>query len=160
MAAIKMTLRTGRKGFTLIEMLVVMAIIAMLLGASIPFTSNFGRGLRIKTSSRAVLETLRVAKSNAIAKRKKYSVVFDVDNKEYWIEDFEDKPCEKKHRLPAAVEFASKDKNSDPISFQDDRVIFYPTGRLEEGGSIDIMDKQGTAKTIFIIGNTGRISID
>ncbi|MBU1061775.1 MAG: prepilin-type N-terminal cleavage/methylation domain-containing protein [Candidatus Omnitrophica bacterium] len=152
----------GRAGFTLVEMLVVLAIIAMLLGISVPFTSQFGKGLRIKTASRAILASLRVAKSNAITYRKKYSVVFDVENSQYWIEDSEGKVFERKRDLPSSIKFEIQDeKEPDPITFEDDRVIFYSTGAIEgASGSVTITDRQGNAKTISILGSTGNIRIE
>lgn len=151
-----------RQGFTLVEMLVVLAIIVMLLGISIPFTSGFGKALRIKTTARAILGTLRVARSNAITYREKHTVIFDVENSEYWIEDSEGKIFERKRRLASSVKFkVQDDEESDPITFEDDKVIFYPTGAIEgASGSVIITDRRGNSKTISIIGSTGKITID
>lgn len=153
---------TGRRAFTLVEMLVVLAVIAMLLGISLPFTAGFGKGLRIKTAARAILGTLRVAKSNAITHREKYAVIFDVENNEYWIEDSEGRTLERKRRLPGSIKFEVHDtEGQDPITFEDDRVVFYSTGAVEgTSGSVTITDRQGNSRTISIIASTGRIRID
>jgi len=150
------------KAFTLVEMLVVLAIIAMLLGLSLPFTSAFGKGLRIKTTARAIVGVLRLARSYAITYRNKYIVRFDVDNNSYWIEDMDGKLIDKKYFLPSSVKFSIPgDEKKDPISFQDDRIVFYPSGAIEDpGGFITISDKQGGSRTISIIGSTGKISVD
>ena len=151
-----------KHAFTLVEMLVVLAVMAMLLGISIPFTSGFGKGLRIKTTARAILGTLRVARSNAVTHRKERAVIFDVENGEYWVEDPDGRILERKRRLPSAIKFQVKDnEESDPITFEDDRVIFFPTGAIEgSSGSITITDRQGGSRTITILGSTGKISID
>lgn len=143
--------RTGR-GFTLVEMLVVLAVMAMLLAISVPFTSGFGKGLRIKTAARGILGTLRVARSNAITYRKKYTVIFSRAGNEYWIEDPDGRIFEQKRRLPASIKLES--------SFEDDKVIFYSTGAVEgSSGSITVTDKAGTSKIISIIASTGKITI-
>ena len=151
-----------KHAFTLVEMLVVLAVMAMLLGISIPFTSGFGKGLRIKTAARAILGTLRVARSNAVTYRKEYAVIFDVDNGEYWIEDPDERIFERKRRLPSAIKFKVEgDEESDPITFADDKVIFYPTGAIEgSSGSITITDRRGGTRTISIIGSTGKITVE
>ncbi len=151
-----------KQGFTLVEMLVVLAVIALILSLSIPFTSGFGKGLRLKTSARAILGTLRVAKSNAITYREKYIVFFDKDNEAYWIEDNEGRLFERKRDLPPSIKFKNPDsEDTDPITFEDDKVVFYSTGAIEGGsGSITISDKQGNSKTISIIGSTGKIRIE
>ena len=159
----EMISRTGRRAaFTLVEMLVVLAIIAMLLGISLPFTSGFGKGLKIKTSARAILGTLRVARSNAVTYREKYSVIFDVDSGEYWIEDSDDRIVEKKRRLPSSIEFKiPDDEEADPVTFEDDEVVFYTTGSAKgASGSITITDRQGTSRSISIIASTGKITVE
>lgn len=149
-------------GFTLVEMLVVLAIIGMLLGISIPFTSQFGKGLRIKTAARAISSTLRLARSDAITYRKKHIAFFDVEKGEYWVENAEGEIAEKKRRLPSSIEFklsSDAEEETDPITFEDDKIVFYPTGGIEgTSGSITITDKQGTSKTISVIGSTGKIT--
>ncbi len=151
-----------KQAFTLVEMLVVLAVITLILGLSLPFTSGFGKGLRLKTAARAILGTLRVAKSNAITYRQKYVVFFDKDNSEYWIEDDEGKLFERKRRLPPSIKFEDRsEEDADPITFEGDRVAFYTTGAIEEGsGSVTITDKQGNSKTISIIGSTGKIRVE
>lgn len=152
---------TPKRAFTLMEMLVVLAIIALLLGISVPFTSGFGKSLRITTAARALSGTLRVARSNAITYREKYFVIFDVENGEYWLEDSEGRIFEKKRKLPSSVKFeVQDDEESDPITFENDRVTFYSTGAIEgPSGSITITDRQGASKTISILGSTGSITI-
>lgn len=149
-------------GFTLVEMLVVLAIIGMLMGISLPFTSSFGKGLKIKTTARAIAGVLRVAKSNAVTLRKNYSVVFDVKKDEYWIEDASGQVYEKKYSLPASIKFEVKDnKEADPVTFKDDKATFNPSGGMEEsGGSVTFTDKQGDSRTISVIGSTGKISVN
>lgn len=142
-------------------MLVVLAIIAMLLAVSVPFTAGFGKGLRLKTAARAILSTLRVAKSNAITYREEQKVIFDVKNGEYWIQDSDGRIFEQKRRLPSSIRFMLKDDTSDPVTFEEDTVVFYPTGSIKgANGSITITDNQGDSKTVTIVGSTGKISIE
>lgn len=143
-------------------MLVVLAIMAMLMGVSLPFTSGFGKGLKIKTTARAILGTLRLARSNAITHRGEYSVIFDASSGEYWIEDPEGGILEKKYRITSAIKFKiPDDENADPITFEGDKVVFYPTGGAKGStGSITISDKRGQSRVISIITGTGKITIE
>jgi len=143
-------------------MLVVLAVVAMLLGISIPFTARFGKGLRIKTAARAILGTLRVAKSNAITYRKKHAVIFDAENGEYWIEDSEGRIVDRKRRLPPSIKFKiHDDEEGDPITFEGDKVVFYSTGAIEGNtGLVAITDREGNTKIVSILGSTGKISIE
>lgn len=151
-----------KPGFTLVEMLVVLAIIGMLMGISIPFVSGFGKGLRIKTASKSITGVLNLAKSNAMTFRRNYYVAFDVDHGRYWIEDYDGKIYDKKHSLPSSVKFQIQgDAVSDPITFEMDKVGFAPDGSVINGaGSITFTDKEGSAKTISILGSTGKINVE
>jgi len=153
------------KAFTLVEMLVVLAIIAMLLGISLPFTAGFGKSLRMKTAARAILGILRVARSNAITYRERYAVVFDVENSAYWIEDSNGAIFEKKYRLPRSIEFRvptnEGEEESDAVTFEDDKVIFRSTGAIQgPSGSLTITDRRGDSRTISIAGSTGKTTIE
>jgi len=154
--------QTGKRAFTLVEMLVVLAIIGMLLGISLPFTSGFGKGLRIKTTARAIVGMMHVARSNAITLRKNYSVVFDVRNSRYWIEDSTGQIFEKKYNLPVPLKFKIKDnEEADPVTFENDRVIFNSSGAIEgASGSVTFTDKQGDSRTISVTASTGKITVN
>ena len=83
----EMTLATGkdketRSAFTLMEMLVVMAVIVILLGISIPFFSGFTKGTKLKTAAQDITASLNAARGMAITYRKSYSVVFDYSEKQ------------------------------------------------------------------------------
>ncbi len=153
---------SASRSFTLVEMLVVLAVIAMIMGISIPFVASFGKGLRLKTSARGISGAMRVAKSNAITYRDEYSVVFDIENSSYWIEGPDSEIVDKKNKLSTSVGFrVPEDEEADPITFEDDRVIFLPNGSLQgHSGSVIISDKRGDSKAISVIGSTGKIKID
>nr|MBU1327856.1 GspH/FimT family pseudopilin [Candidatus Omnitrophota bacterium] len=152
----------GIGAFTLVEMLVVLAIIAMIMAISVPFTSGFGKGLRIKTTARAIAGIIHVARSNAVTFRKNYSVVFDVKKSQYWIEDETNHIYEKKYFLPGPIKFEIKgDEEADPVTFENDKITFNSSGAVEgASGAITFTDKQGGSRTISVIGATGKITIN
>lgn len=151
----------NRRAFTLIEMLIVLAIIAMIMVISVPFTASFGKGLSIKTTARAIAGVMRVARSNAVTFRKNYSLVFDVKKRQYWIEDEAGQLYEKKYNLPGPIGFLVKNsEDSDPVTFENDRVTFNPSGSVAgSDGSVTLTDKQGDSRTIYVTGATGKILI-
>ncbi|MFA5388950.1 MAG: prepilin-type N-terminal cleavage/methylation domain-containing protein [Candidatus Omnitrophota bacterium] len=151
----------NKKAFTLVEMLIVLAIMAMIMVTSVPFTSNFGKGLKIKTTARAIAGVMRVAKSNAVTLRKNYSAVFDVKKSMYWIEDDTGRIYEKKYSLPSSVKFeVAGDESADPVTFENDKVTFDASGAIKgSGGSVSIVDKQGGSRNISALGAAGKITI-
>ena len=62
--------------FSLIELLVVVALIGILLGITLPSFMNMGEGLSMQTAVQQLTSTLSLARQWAIAHREETSVVF------------------------------------------------------------------------------------
>lgn len=75
-----------QKGFSLVELMVVVAIIAVMALASTP---NIVTGLpkyRVKNAARDLASKMRKARSIAVKKHRDVNVVFDTDNNRYSID--------------------------------------------------------------------------
>lgn len=148
-----MILKIGNKGFTLAEMIVILAIIGIILGMSLPFFSQSISSARLKTAVRDIVATLSTARSYAITKRAECSVVFDLEREEYWIEIL-GSVLEKRSKAPEGIDLVD-------TTFSSRRVNFLPTGALiGASGSITIMDKGGRTKLVRVINVTGKIKVE
>lgn len=72
-------------GFSLMEIMVVLAIIAVLSSISAPALRGFAATRRLKTAAEAVADTLTFARDMAITERNTHLVVFDMDANRYWL---------------------------------------------------------------------------
>ncbi len=79
-------LRGIRGGFTLVELLIVIAIITIAALTAIPMMSS-AASVQIRSAANMLTADLEYAKSMAISRAQKYSVVFDKDAESYRIED-------------------------------------------------------------------------
>jgi prepilin-type N-terminal cleavage/methylation domain-containing protein len=70
------THRTTQRGFTLVELLVVVAIMAVLLGLTIPAFQGTGRGGKLRTAVFQVNSHMNLARQMAITTRQNVYVVF------------------------------------------------------------------------------------
>lgn len=73
--------RVGAAGFTLLEMLVVMAIIAATLAVAIPALRKPPDSLRLETAARTVSSVLRLARAEAIARNREIAMEIDTDSR-------------------------------------------------------------------------------
>jgi len=61
-----MTVKRTQRGFTLIEMMVTVTIIAVMLGVGVPSFRNFIAGQKVKSASHDLMTALVLARSEAI----------------------------------------------------------------------------------------------
>ena len=82
----------NKKGFTLIEMLVVVLIIAVMIGVAIPKFVSHQKRTSVKLAARSVSSTIRLANSKALSLRTDHLAVFNLDedgngNETIWVQD-------------------------------------------------------------------------
>lgn len=73
-------------GFTLVEIIVVVVIISIAAVMAVPLLSS-AADMQLRSAGNIVAADMEYAKSMAISRQKSYSVVFDVNNDSYEIQD-------------------------------------------------------------------------
>lgn len=73
-------IKKNHKGFTLIEALMVIALIGIALAVSAPYLVNSIRGQRIRTASRTMAMSAKYARSMAVLNQTDVSIEFDLEN--------------------------------------------------------------------------------
>ncbi len=73
------------RGFTLIEIMLVLTLITILTSMMAPSLRGFAASTRLKTSAHAIRDMLNFARDMAITERTAYLVVFDLDRNRYWL---------------------------------------------------------------------------
>jgi len=78
--------RIVRHGFTMIELLIVMAILAITAAIVVPMASSAG-SMQLRAALNVVAADLEYAKSMSISRGQRYSIVFDRTTESYRIAD-------------------------------------------------------------------------
>jgi type IV fimbrial biogenesis protein FimT len=63
------------KGFTLVEMMVVIAIMAIVSAIAVPNFYSYAAGMKLRSASRDLYSTLQKTRANAIRDNRRWSVV-------------------------------------------------------------------------------------
>ncbi len=141
------------RGFTLLEVIVVLILFALSTALVIPSLSRFSKGIALKGCAKKVSAILRYCRSEAVNRGKIYQILFDSESQEVkvqsmpWMEEEgseekkEEKVPEKRYSLPDPVHI--KEVKVDSTRYPSDlpAIEFYPNGG-SNGGSI-LLDSPG-----------------
>ncbi|TET83219.1 prepilin-type N-terminal cleavage/methylation domain-containing protein, partial [candidate division TA06 bacterium] len=77
----------GSRGFTMIELMVVIGIIGVMTAISIPFYIGYRPKLLLNQASNKVLASVRLARAAAVAEARPHTIYFSWDNEAYKMDD-------------------------------------------------------------------------
>ena len=145
-----------KRGVTLVELVVVMAIIAIGAAFVAPNIGAWIPNYRLRSASRDVTSALRMAQMKAISNNTQYQVSFNPgagshilqyqDTGGNWIDDG------KPQTLPKGVLISG-------ITFPGNNAQFNPNS-TSSTGSITLTNTKGSTKTITLTTSTGKVSVN
>jgi prepilin-type N-terminal cleavage/methylation domain-containing protein len=77
---------SDERAFTLVEIMVVVALIVLIMGIAIPSILNVGR-ISSNAAIRGIATTLKETYNSTMVKGRVHRVVWDLENSEYWVEE-------------------------------------------------------------------------
>jgi len=139
-------------GFTLVELLVVMAIAGLLLAVAPPLISSALPGVELKAAARRTAAGLRLAREVAIANGRDAAWVIDIEHNSYRIDG-----DRRRGRLPGGIDIqlvaAEDEMQSDSVG----AVRFFPDG-TSTGGRV-ILKRGDAGYQVGVNWLTGRILV-
>jgi general secretion pathway protein H len=151
-ARARMSGRGGERGVTMIELLVVVAIMGVIAAIVIP---RFGGGVsttELKSAARQVASGLRLARSEAMASRQERFVTLDLEHRRFMVGS-----DQRAHALPRDVELKLFTAQKDLVDDKVGAIRFYPDGG-SNGGRVTI--SAGERKfEVDVDWLTGRVAI-
>ena len=158
--------REMQKGFSLIELIIVMAIIGLLAAIAGPNIFIWRETLDCRSSARDVSIKLRNARSRAITENKQDGLEVDTVNGQYrlrqgdravnspWADVAQTPPVGEWIPLPGKVAFSTVNVPAPVIAFNPNG-----TSNVAASGDIRIHDKAGTIRFEVTVTSFGKISI-
>lgn len=144
-----------RKGFSLIEIVVVLVIIGILTGIAIPVYLNMKPSINLSGATRQVMGDLMWARMQAISQNNEFKIFF-LDNHRYQILDDDDNDG----NIDNGETTITKDiqeKYEDVTFSSTASPIFQPRGNAS-GATITLTNASGTK--VITVALTGRVKIN
>ena len=147
------------RAFTLVEILVVMAIIGIILSTSLPSLSRYAGQVRLKTTARELMGLLSLARSSAITSRSSRTVVINPEGGEAVIQESLEDDEPRRVRLHASLDVRVQISGQDGPVEGEAQITFQPSGSLL-GRSVAItLSNSSRSQIISITGVTGALSL-
>lgn len=135
----------SQKSFTLIEILIVIGIIIILAGISIPMFRNYQPTLQLNGAVRNLISDLRYAQQLAVTEQDEYCVRFFPSEKKYQIIQCQDPEAEE---ILETISFKGIDSITADFSHNEAR--YNPYGAVTEAGNITLTNIEGKEKIIEV----------
>jgi general secretion pathway protein H len=141
-----------QRGVTLLELLIVLAIMAIVAAFTIPMFGGPLSTSELRLAARELAAGLRLAQSEAVSQRRETFLVLDVAGKRFKIDN-----DPREHKLPDKAELKLFTAQNDLVSDAVGAIRFFPDGG-SNGGRITVAS--GTRKfDVDIDWLTGRVAI-
>ena len=127
-----------RAGFTMLETIVVLAIVSLAVGMGTQLLRPPSGKLKLESATRAFCATLRATRSRAIATNMETAVVIDLLDKSYA------SPVGAVGRLPAEAEISLDIANTQRLSERSGAISFFPDG-TSTGGDVTVLTSTARA---------------
>lgn len=128
---------TRHSGFTLLEMLVVLALLAMVYALIPPMIAVGGSTTELKAGARQVAAGLRKARSQAIVSRGEATLTLDVEARSFRLSG-DDKP----RNLPRQAQIGVYTAQGEVVDANTAAIRFYPDGSSTGGRVTLAMDER------------------
>lgn len=153
------------RGFTLIELIIVIAIIGTLSVAALPFYRSWIASTEYRTAARDFAGALRLAKGRAISNNREYELSVNLATDVYLIREGERATGSSSWttvagglNVPESVDLRGDDCTEN--SNTDFSVQFNPNGTTESTSyNVCVMDKSGNQKYVVSVNRMGRITM-
>lgn len=144
-------MRRAARGFTLVEILAVVALIALALAVVSVSVGGGLKGAKVKAASRDLVAALRYTRGQAIVKREAQTLSVDVEQRRYKA------PNKKWVELPKDMTMKLFTARSELEEEGVGRIRFFPDGS-STGGHIDLVRDEAVWR-VEVLWLTGEVSL-
>jgi len=177
----KMTLRTGKRGvemrvakaaFTLVELILVMALLMIVLAVAAPSLSNFFRGRTLDSEARRFVSLTRYGQSRAVAEAAPMDLWIDTKQAAYGLEeeagytDFDSKAVDLDLGKDLVIEVqdlpaqANRSTQQNQLHGNVPTIRFRPDGFISETSPRTVVIREKSGEAVWITQSRNRLNYE
>ena len=129
----------NKKGFTLLELILVLSLMTLILGLSTVFFLNALPSHKFNATVREISAMIRHARNLALVRGEKYTLTINIESKQYGIDGVVSKA------LPPDIDIRIIDPVEGEIPTGTYQIYFPPSGGIEGGTIVLSRDKKSVS---------------
>jgi prepilin-type N-terminal cleavage/methylation domain-containing protein len=153
----------GGKGFTLVELSIVLVIFGIVSAVAVPGINKFLRSVELNGQVQQFASTLRVVRQRSITENNNYVLYWTASERKlkWWDDDNNNgvkNGTEKSgatSALPSWITVTASGTNP----FPSDTVTFIPNGSASVSGSVIYSNPDGYARSMSVVRPTGMVTV-
>jgi len=152
--------RCDRRGFTLVEIALALAVLGILATASLPFFQRWKEAIDVRNAAGDVADLMLQARMRSVVERRDYTLSVD-----YTAETFSAQPAIRPARIAGSVDLFADTSDPDCPSLASRSVLFRPNGTASAAGFEAVYLKSTSAGVamhyrVKVLGATGKITLE
>lgn len=154
--------RSGGEGFSLVELMVVLAVFGIVTAIALPGLNKFLRSVELNGTVERMATSLRVVRQRAVTENNTYVAVLGADdNISWWDDDDNDgvKDGTEKSGANAPIPDWMTVTNDGGNPFASDTLRFLPNGSASQSGTIIFSNADGYQRSLSVIRPTGMVTV-
>lgn len=152
---------TGTRGFSLVELMIVILVMGLLTAIAAPAMGRFLQSWRLNGEAQQLATSLRLARAAAVTKNTNAVFVFDASAGEYfYIEDDDGDGAASGGEYQSEVREFSAGISVDSYSMGQQWITFGPKGNTIDGGAIVLANSHLNTRRVRVFSGTGNVTVD
>ncbi len=142
-----------RRGFSLLEIVIVLGIVVVLLAISIPAWRHYALNLKLREAADGVVADLKLAQQRTVSEQIVYTVKFYADTESYSVIRFNPDQENPGSYVPETLSTQKLDAEIDLVQvyeFSIPEVRFTAAGGVVEGGQVELQNRNGEGRVIDV----------
>jgi Tfp pilus assembly protein FimT len=120
-------------GFTLLELVLVLLLMGLIAGFTLPFVASTLDRLKLQSEVRKISSALQFARSEAISKKAIFTFNIDIDENRYWLAIPKHNEVTQSKTIDRTVRTLDYQGTDETIKEGSFIILFYPSGNSSGG---------------------------